>query len=323
MSIKKINRSWLALGGLTLLACTFVVVQNSESILERLFLRTSVLLSPYLDRPSSYLERPVDTDGDEEADEAPVDEYDYSYNYYISTGEPTDTNITQPSSEPCVAGDSNFYLAGGSYSTYCKYLQFLVSAKTGKQEVFKADITPESPQSRYTTALAILRILKDMGLKVNHSGQSSAWYHKFNDSIEITKSTEQQKEDYLTAYSSGVLRGRINPSDKSQITLAPLEKISYIELLSMFRQAVINTLGKGVTLKESNLPDFILAQYPGNQDWKWIAESYSFGVEYGIVSQNEFNQFNLFNYATRADMVRFLARFKATVRNNKSLLKFN
>jgi len=255
----------------------------------------------------------------EAATAAPAATYNYNYSYYTSPAQPAATAVTQPSSTPCVVGDKTFYLAGGPDSTYCKDLQTLVNNQ-GQSTVFQSDMTPETPQARYTTALAALRILKEYGATIRTKNLSTDWYSKLVDAEDIANASAQELADFRTAYSSGVLQGRINPQDKTQITLAPLSKISYVELMAMFRQSVVNGLGISVPINNNNLPDFILTEYQKNPDWKWIAEAYSFSVEYGLVSKNEFTADTLFNYATRADMVRFLARFKDTVEASPELI---
>ena len=228
--------------------------------------------------------------------------------------------MTQPTATPCVVADKTFYLAGGPDSAYCKDLQSLVTAE-GKQEIFQADMTPETPQARYTTALAALRILRELGASIRTRNLSTDWYTRLSDAESIRTASAQELADFRTVYASGILKGRINPKNPSDITLAPLGKVSYVELMAMFRQAIVDSLGVSIEINEANLPAFIIAEYARNPDWKWIAQAYSFGVDFDLISKNEFNEDTLFNYATRADMVRFLARFQDAVVADPSLIK--
>ena len=249
----------------------------------------------------------------------PTGLYDYSYKYYVDPNQPA-ANVTKPSVSPCVVADKVFYLAGGPDSTYCKDLQSLVTAE-GKQEIFQSDMVPETPQARYTTALATLRILRELGANIRTKNLGTDWYTRLSDSDSLSAASTQELADFRTVYASGILKGRINPKDPSDITLAPLGKVSYVELLAMFRQAIADSLGVSIEINEANLPAFIVTEYARNPDWKWIAQAYSFGVDFDLISKNEFNEDTLFNYATRADMVRFLARFQDAVVADPSLIK--
>lgn len=306
----------LLIGALFILTILIVLSNNPQWLSRRTMLRTSVLVSPYMERPSAYIDRPTDSVDDNVTPDAPATGYNYTYDYYISANQTVSSQVTPPSALPCVVGDKNYYFAGGPDSTYCKELQLLVSAKTGLQQIFTADMTPETPQARYTTALAILRIIKELDVNISDTKPSDQWYYKFNDAIMIKRASKQELTDFKTVYAAGILTGRLNPKNQSQVTLAPLDKISYIELFAMFRQAGVNSFGVRMKVKDINLPTFIVDEYRANPDWQWIGEAYSYGVEYGLISKDEFTRETLFNYATRADMVRFMARFKSAIKES-------
>lgn len=293
--MKKLIKNKWAIGGLATLIVLATIIISQGWFPQRELLRTSLLTSPYIDRPVD----PVSGSGGSGGS-----------GYINPNTQPTNPDTTKPPISPCMVGDKAYYQAGGPDSDYCKELQSLVSTSTGKQEIFLSDATAEKAESRYTTALAILRLIKETGGNVKITDQAEDWILKFNDTTALQKASKQELSDFKSVYVSGILTGRLNPQDKSQVTLAPLDKITNIESMAMFRQAVVNSLGGKSQIKESNLPSFILTEYRSNPDWQWIAEGYSFGVDYGLISKDEYTRATLFNNATRADIVRFLAKFK-------------
>ncbi|MGL5830764.1 MAG: hypothetical protein ACRCZE_01300 [Candidatus Altimarinota bacterium] len=226
---------------------------------------------------------------------------------------------TERSTEPCVVGGKNYYFAEGPDSSYCRDLQ-------GLETVLKTDQAPETPQVRYTTALAVQRIIneiiaeKDLDARFRVRNITSTWYSALVDGGQIASVSTQEMADFKNVYATGILKGRINPQDRSEITLAPLDQVTYAELLSILRQAVASVLGVNPTIKDNNLPTFLLNEYRQNPDLKWVAEAVSFGVEYNIIEKDEFNRDSLFSVANREDMASYLTKFRAAIDVNSSLL---
>lgn len=227
--------------------------------------------------------------------------------------------VTERSAEPCVVDGRNYYLAEGPNSSYCKDLQ-------GLSTVLKTDQAPETPQVRYTTALAVQRIIneiiaaKDLDARFRVRNVSGTWYNVLVDGNQISTVSSQEMADFKNVYATGILKGRIDPKDNSEVTLAPLDRVTYAELLSILRQAVASVLGVNPTIIENNLPSFLLSDYRENADLKWVAEAVSFGVEYKIIEKDEFNRDTLFAVATRADMASFLTKFREAINKNPALL---
>jgi Thrombospondin type 3 repeat len=268
----------------------------------------------------------TDTDGDgignacDNTDNSSSKQYDYTYDYYTDKDQKPVEDATTISATPCEVAGEMFFLAGGPDSKYCQDLKDLIN-EAGEQKVFQADLTPETPQARYTTALATLRILKELGANLRTKNLKADWYEGLEDSRVISNLSTQELSDAKTVFASGVLKGRKNPQDQTEVTLAPLGKISYIELMAMFRQAMVDGVGADIELDQGNLPSFIMVEHSQNADWEWISESYSFAVEFGLIEKDDFNESTLFNFATRADMVRFLARFQNAIEENRALLE--
>ena len=236
------------------------------------------------------------------------------------------TTPTQPSTEPCKVGDKTFYLAGGPNSSYCKDLQSLVTP-TGESTVFKVDQPAATPQVRYTTALAVQRILLgiitenklDARIRIKHL-DDDGWYNGLADARTIKSASSQEISDFKSVYASGILRGRVNPLDKSEVTLAPLERIRFIELLSLFKQGYSSVIGYVPSLRDSELPTFALA-YKNDPNKVWMYEAIAFGIEFDLIGKNDFDENSIQDYATRADMADYLANFKDTIESNPSLLE--
>lgn len=230
---------------------------------------------------------------------------------------------TTSSSTPCVVGDKTFYLAGGPSSTYCKDLQVLVNTNlpTPTPTIFTLDQSGDTAQVRYTTGLATLRILKEMGATFKTRNLSSDWYMDFADSSKIAASTANEIKDFQTVFSNGVLLGRENATTGTR-TLDGAGRVNYIEILAIFKQALSNGLGVTITLNKANLPESILKAY--NNDpagWQWIAEAYSFGVQYNLIEKDDYDSMTVFNYANREDMANFLSNFKTFIQKYPNLIK--
>ncbi|MCC6643742.1 hypothetical protein IT411_03255 [Candidatus Peregrinibacteria bacterium] len=237
----------------------------------------------------------------------------------------TTTTPAQPSSEACVVGDKTFYLAGGPNSSYCKDLQGLVSTQ-GESTVFKVDQPADTPQVRYTTALAVQRILseviteKNLNARIRIKNLDSGWYRDLQDSSDIATASSQEMTDFKTVYASGILRGRVNPENKAEVTLAPLSRIKFIELFALFEQGFSSIIQYTPSVSDSEMPSFTLA-YKNDPNRVWMYNAVAFGIEFDLISRNEFSESTLQDYATRADMARFLARFKDAIQSNPSLLE--
>jgi hypothetical protein len=233
------------------------------------------------------------------------------YTYYTKpTPTPTTPEVTKPSTTPCVVGDKTFYLAGGPDDPYCKDLQATVG-------IFQKDQPATTPQVRYTTALATMRIMKELGATLRTKNLSGDWTSNFVDQDKIKALSAQEQKDFQTVYQAGVLQGKLVDTRTGERRFDGSSMVSYAELLSMFKQAVVNGLGVSIEIKESNLPSFLLSECglirgvcSKNKDAQWYVEAYSFAVDFDLISKNEFTKDTLFNYATRADMARFLSRFK-------------
>ncbi len=240
------------------------------------------------------------------ADKAIAD-YNYTHDYYTSlTDKPV---VTVPVvTSPCLVAGKTFTQVAKD-SQFCKDLQALVNVETNKA-IFTVDQPAVTPSVRYTSALAIERILKEAGATLRVKNLPADWTKNFVDGNTILQASTQEQKDYQTVYASGILQGKLD----AQTGLRRLDAgvmVSYIELFAMFQQAVSNGLGESTQIIEANLPAFILDEYRRNPDYKWIAQAYSYAVEKGLITKNEFTRATLFNYATRADMASFLAKFKA------------
>ncbi len=225
---------------------------------------------------------------------------------------------TKPSIEPCVVDGKNFYLADGPDSAYCKDLQSLGST-------FKADQSPETPQVRYTTALAAQRIIADIIAKkkldagFRFRNLPTDWYKVLTDAEEIKDASTQEKSDFKNVYSSNVLRGRKDPQS-GQVTLDPLDRIKYVEILSLLQQTLSAVTGYQPAKIDSQIPSYAV-EFKYNKDTVWMYEAISFGVEFKIISKNEFSADMLQDYASRADLAKLLSRFQGAIEADPSLLE--
>lgn len=232
-------------------------------------------------------------------------------NTYTTTTTPTPAAVTPPSAEPCIVNGKTFYLADGPNSSYCKDLQ--------QAGVINVDQPASTEGVRYVTALTALRVLKDLGATIRTRNLPSDWFTRFADDFNRTASASELA-DFRTVYATGILTGRVDPRDSSIITLAPLDQVSFAELLSLYEHTIVNGLGVAVQYDANNVPGDILQEYQNNPDWKWIAEAYSFGVKYKMITKNQFTKETIFNITNKGDLADFIARFKTAVAADPSLL---
>lgn len=228
------------------------------------------------------------------------------------------TTTTKPSSEPCIVDGKTFYLAQGPNSSYCKDLQAL-------GDTFKSDQAPETPQVRYTTAIVAQRILSDiieaqnLDARIRVKNLSADWYKNLRDAKDIASASSQEQADFKNVYAAGVLKGRRDPAT-GQITLAPLERIKYIELLSLLKQSFASVIGYTPKVSDSAMPAFAV-EYKNDANKVWMYEAVAFGIEFNIITKDEFNATTIQGYAQRSDMASFLKKFKDSIENNPSLLE--
>jgi hypothetical protein len=230
----------------------------------------------------------------------------------VTVTQPVAAAVTQPSAQPCIVNGKLFYLAQGPNSAYCKDLQ--------DAQVLQTDQPASTLGVRYTTALSALRILQELGVKVRARNLSADWYAHLVDADRLESASTQELTDFRTVYADGILTGRVDPRDHSVITLAPLDEVNFAELLSIYQHTIVNGMGVPLTIDENNLPGDILLEYKRNPDWRWIAEAYSFGVKYKMITKNQFTKDTIFNLTTRGNLADFVAKFKAAVKANPSLL---
>jgi hypothetical protein len=99
--------------------------------------------------------------------------------------------VAAPAAQPCIVEGRTFYLAEGPNSAYCKDLQAL-------GDTFKADQSPDTLQVRYTTALAIQRMLNEfiqeqkLSLRFKIRNLSTDWYKDLVDAKEIVTYSSQK-----------------------------------------------------------------------------------------------------------------------------------
>jgi hypothetical protein len=244
------------------------------------------------------------------ADKAIAD-YNYTHDYYTSLNQAPVVSVPAVKSPCLVAGKTFTQVETGTQ--FCKDLQALVNTETNKA-IFSVDQPAVTPSVRYTSALAIDRILKDVGATTRVKNLPADWTKNFVDGSTILRASTQEQKDFQTVYAAGILQGKLD----ARTGLRRLDAgamVSYVELLAMFQQAVSNGLGQTVIVNKDNLPKFIqnkyyLADGTTNPDYEWIAKAYSYAVDQGLITRDEFTESTLFNYATRADMASFLANFK-------------
>ncbi len=234
-----------------------------------------------------------------------------------TTSTPTPV-VTKVSITPCKVGDQEFYLAEGPDSSYCKDLQAL------GEKIARVDQAPETPQVRYTTALFAQRVVADtitklkLNTRIKVRNLPNDWYKSLTDAKEIEASSDEEIANFKAVYASGILRGRKDPKTGA-VTLAPLGRIKYIEILALLDQSITSVIGYTPSVSDSSMPPFALA-YRNNPDTAWMYRSIAFGIEFNIITKNEFNSNTIQEFATREDMARFLARFQNAIEKNPKLL---
>ncbi len=233
-----------------------------------------------------------------------------TYNTYNTTN--TTGGSTQPSATPCLVNGKTFYLAGGPDSGYCKDLQ--------NAGVMQVDQPAETGNVRYVNALTAMRVANDLGAKLRTRNLSSTWTDKFTDNFS-RKASSTELKDFKTVVAASVLTGRIDPTDHSTVTLDPLDEVNVIECLSTYLHTIENSVGVPVDYNPNNVPADILREYHNNPDWKWIAEAYSFGVEYKMITKNQYNAESIFDFTSRGDLANMIARLKGAVKADPSLIK--
>jgi len=222
------------------------------------------------------------------------------------------------SPQPCIVEGRTFYLAEGPNSAYCKDLQAL-------GDTFKADQSPDTLQVRYTTALAIQRMLNEfiqeqkLPLRFKVRNLSTDWYKELVDAKEIITYSSQERSDFKSVYASGTLKGRIDNAT-GEVTLAPLENITYIEMLSLFKQAITSLVGKTASTSDSELPAFAL-KYKSEPGKVWMYEAIAFGIKYNLISKNQFTASTIQDFSSRADMAQFLSKLKTSLEKDATLLR--
>lgn len=230
----------------------------------------------------------------------------------------TETVVTKPSAQPCIVDGKTFYLAQGPDSAYCKDLQAL-------GDTFKADQAPETPQVRYTTALASQRILSDIIESQNLDARfriknlPAQWYTDLRDSNVVAAASAQEQTDFKSVYAAGVLTGRID-INTGDITLAPLERIKYIELFSLLKQTFDSVIGYTAEVADSRMPAFAL-EYRNDANKVWMYEAIAFAIEFDIITKDEFTATTIQGLAQRADLAKYLNKFKSAIEKDPTLLE--